>query len=444
MNTKIYFPILVQETIDIRYNEMQMPKNKNIIITFNNFIEYLYNYNCVTSYNIVAIIKKLFSIDDIKEKILNGNSDNFNKIKTLIDDCLASLDINNINNKLMKESLYFDCNYKQTYVIKNELDKKDLFISEIIKHDYMYKDYLFMFFNDFDYNEIRKNCHIFKKSSNTLYIKYVVDILNYFNRLFYEIGLLFEKDILFPYNLVKYGIVKNYNFRFKSIINKLAGGYYRENNNDFGIVHRLAFDIISGLITIKTFYYIEFDGFNNWNSSKYSRLPSSELYELIKSTFSNITSDKIILLYRISSVPRKEIKENDIKEIDSFILEFKDKVKNSVVIKQGLSTNNRTKVKHIIEYLKSYKDNNIAIYDIKTNLTSCEEREVSIIKCKINVIKENITFDVALKSIYDDIVWYIYYNNKIVAKDICFRPNDFDRVIYFINYKWKNWVKSSR
>ena len=31
MNTKIYFPILVQETIDIRYNEMQMPKNKNII-----------------------------------------------------------------------------------------------------------------------------------------------------------------------------------------------------------------------------------------------------------------------------------------------------------------------------------------------------------------------------------------------------------------------------
>ena len=301
-----------------------------------------------------------------------------------------------------------------------------------------------MFFNDFDYNEIRKNCHIFKKSSNTLYIKYVVDILNYFNRLFYEIGLLFEKDILFPYNLVKYGIVKNYNFRFKSIINKLAGGYYRENNNDFGIVHRLAFDIISGLITIKTFYYIEFDGFNNWNSSKYSRLPSSELYELIKSTFSNITSDKIILLYRISSVPRKEIKENDIKEIDSFILEFKDKVKNSVVIKQGLSTNNRTKVKHIIEYLKSYKDNNIAIYDIKTNLTSCEEREVSIIKCKINVIKENITFDVALKSIYDDIVWYIYYNNKIVAKDICFRPNDFDRVIYFINYKWKNWVKSSR
>ena len=62
MNTKIYFPILVQETIDIRYNEMQMPKNKNIIITFNNFIEYLYNYNCVTSYNIVAIIKKLFSI----------------------------------------------------------------------------------------------------------------------------------------------------------------------------------------------------------------------------------------------------------------------------------------------------------------------------------------------------------------------------------------------
>ena len=90
-------------------------------------------------------------------------------------------------------------------------------------------------------------------------------------------------------------------------------------------------------------------------------------------------------------------------------------------------------INEIYEYIGKvliFKDKNFVFNNLHLNLDMLDVKDTSFIV--FNIKYNDYFFTVKLKSVYNKLIWYIYFNNKIIAKDYCFRPSDCDRLLFLI------------
>ena len=322
-------------------------------------------------------------------------------------------------------------------LLENKKELKETFLNVISNGKYIYKDLLKEYFTNFNYDE---NFKIrYKRAKVTeLKLSSIKLIISYFNDLFFEIDKLFPRDITFPYRLVKYGILDDSSLNIKSTIKKIIYmGYEQEEIKD-----NLIYLFYEGLSRTKNYCLLKYNGFCNKSSYFLRRMPSSKKDKLVELLSKDLTDKNLIYIYHLNDLSQKQVDTDEEENIISLLKNLKLKVNNIKIELQKISKYNYELTQEIYNYIinSSYRD--IKLENISLNYENQDKMNNNLISLDIEI--DNNIFHIVLKHIYNELFFYIYYNNTIVAKDPCYRPIDFDRVVVLIINKNKLWVNEEK
>lgn len=307
-------------------------------------------------------------------------------------------------------------------------------MSVISNGKYIYKDLLKEYFTNFNYDESFKIRYKRVKVTE-IKLSSIKLIVAYFNDLFFEIDKLFPRDITFPYRLVKYGVMDDSSLDMKSIIKRIIYmGYEQEK-----IKNSLIYLFYEGLSKTKNYCLLKYNGFSNKSAYFLRRMPSSKKEKLVELLSKDLTDKNLIYIYHLSNISQKEIDTSEEKNITNFLKNLKFKVNNIKIELQKISKENYELIQDIYNYIINSNYEDIKLENISLNYENQDKMNNKLISLDIEI--DNNIFHIVLKHIYNELFFYIYYNNMIVAKDPCFRPIDFDRVIILTINKKELWVE---
>lgn len=317
-------------------------------------------------------------------------------------------------------------------LLENKEELKETFLSVISNGKYIYKDLLKEYFTNFDYEESFKIRY--KRAKITeIKLSLVKLIISYFNDLFFEIDKLFPRDFTFPYRLVKYGIIGDSSLDMKSTIKKIITmGYEQEE-----IKNSLIYLFYEGLSKTKNYCLLKYNGFCNKSAYFLRRMPSSKKDKLVELLSKDLTDKNLIYIYHLNNMSQKEIDTSEEENITNLLKNLKLKVNNIKIELQKISKDNYELTKDIYNYIINSDYKNIKLEDISLNYENQDKMNNKLISLDIEI--DNNVFHIVLKHIYNELFFYIYYNNMIVSKDSCYRPIDFDRIILAISKKYTMW-----
>jgi len=414
--------IINNELIDMIIN--------NLEIYFNHlYTKFKVNQNNLSKlgiklYETSTIIKDYLLTVDIKE---NDFTNEFNdEIKHQIELLCQSDFIQDSSDKMIK--IILDKSDKELN-FKNNQETKNYILGLINTYDFPYRDNLFKFFLDLNYEQVFK----FRKTFSAKRLKYsckrFLILMKSLSDLFDEVYKILERDIDFTYKFIQTSYFYNISDIRMFILDSLCIKDFEEDTNDFDHF-RIINNFFIGIMNLRNFYLINFEEMNNYSFGIINELSNQKKYQLFKKIIKLLKDEDINTIYQVKSLSYNDITKDE--ELVKKINDIPEHLKNTniKIRKQELSKDNYSILNLIKE--KLYKSENI-----KYKITNVECYEYSNgIKSELiifNIYHQNILFKIKIIQLNLQLFSYIYIDKKLINKDRIFRIEDFDRIFYIID-----------
>jgi len=375
-------------------------------------------------YETSTIIKDYLLTVDIKE---NDFTNEFNdEIKHQIELLCQSDFIQDSSDKMIK--IILDKSDKELN-FKNNQETKNYILGLINTYDFPYRDNLFKFFLDLNYEQVFK----FRKTFSAKRLKYsckrFLILMKSLSDLFDEVYKILERDIDFTYKFIQTSYFYNISDIRMFILDSLCIKDFEEDTNDFDHF-RIINNFFIGIMNLRNFYLINFEEMNNYSFGIINELSNQKKYQLFKKIIKLLKDEDINTIYQVKSLSYNDITKDE--ELVKKINDIPEHLKNTniKIRKQELSKDNYSILNLIKE--KLYKSENI-----KYKITNVECYEYSNgIKSELiifNIYHQNILFKIKIIQLNLQLFSYIYIDKKLINKDRIFRIEDFDRIFYIID-----------
>ena len=382
-------------------------------------------------YEASTIIKDYLLTVDVKENSFTNEFNN--EVNHQIELLSQNYFIQDSTNKMIK--IILDNSDKEIN-FENNQETKNYILGLINTYDFPYRDNLFKFFLDLNYEQVFK----FRKTFSAKRLKYsckrFLILIKSLSELFDEFYKAFERDINFTYNFIQKSYFYNISDTRMFILNSLCIKDFEEDINEFDRF-RIMNNFFNGIMNLRNFYLINFEDINNYSCGIINELSNQRKYQLFKKIIKLLKNEDINTIYQVKSLSYNDITKNDelvkkINEIPEHIINTNIKIR-----KQELSKDNYLILNFIKEKLykndnSNYKITNIEYYEYSSGIKS----ELII----FNISYQNIIFKVKIIQLNLQLFSYIYIDKKLINKDRIFRIDDFDRIYYII--KEYNHIKN--
>ena len=375
-------------------------------------------------YETSAIIKEYLLTVDVKE---SGFTNEFNdEVKHQIELLSQSDFIQDSSDKMIK--IILDKSDKEIN-FKNNQETKNYILGLINTYEFSYRDNLFKFFLDLNYEQVFK----FRKTFSAKRLKYsckrFLMLTKSLSNLFDEVYKTLERDIEFTYNFIQASYFYNISDMRMFILDSLCIKNFEEDTNEFDRF-RIINNFFNGIMNLRNFYLLNFEDINNYSFGIINELSNQRKYQLFKKIIKLLKDEDINTIYQVKGLSYIDITKNE--ELVKKINEIPEHINNTNIRirKQELSKDNQLILNLMKEKIhkndnSNYKITNIECYEYSNGIKS------ELISFNIN--QQNTFFKVKIIQLNLQLFSYIYIDKKLINKDRIFRIDDFDRIFYIID-----------
>lgn len=183
---------------------------------------------------------------------------------------------------------------------------------------------------------------------------------------------------------------------------------------------------------------MRYNGFCNKSSYHLRKMSYSKKYKLVELLSKDLKDESLLYIYHLNNISQKQIDSDEENNVYDLLTDIKYKVNNIKIEFQKLSQYNYDLTKEVYNYITKTNFSSIILKNISLDYNN--QNKMNNILISLDVEIDNKVFHIVLKHIYNELFFYIYYNNVIVYKNICYRPVDFDRIILTIIKRYKLWL----